>query len=304
VKVASTLSAVAYASGDSDAERLREMNKALAHPGLPTKGQWSIAWGPVTAESDSMYIAAGPGREYVVAIRGTVLDLKNLLQDVEVRPVPLPFHDPRAPADATISEGTAKTLERLQALRSADGQHALDFLKGLPSDSRVVVTGHSLGGCLASLVPIWLRTELDGPEVTPCTFAGTSAGNAAFASYFEDLFGTRVRFFNDHDIVPRAWNREDLETIKEMYPKPGPSCDVVFRLLVANAIREAKSNYRQPQSEGRLEGALYDESGLFKFEEEAAQQHSCYHYMYLTGVPAQVIREAVAPDWRPPGGSG
>jgi len=303
VKVAATLSAVAYASGGSDAERLQEMNKALAHPGLPTQAQWSIVWGPVTGESDSMFIASGPGGEHMVVIRGTVFSLKSVLQDLEVDPVPLPFDDPDAPRGTTISEGAAKTFQRLRALLAADGQSALDLLKALPSGSRVVVTGHSLGGCAASLVPIWLRTELDRVEVTPLTFAGQSAGNAEFASYFEALFGTRVRYFNDLDLVPRAWNREDLATIKDLYREPGPPCDLLYRELVSIAMDEAKSNYCQPQSQGRLEGTLYDESGLFEFEKEAEKQHSCYNYLYLTGVPPRVIQESVSPDWRPPGGA-
>ena len=203
-----------------------------------------------------------------------------------------------------IAQGIAEAFERLTAMRASDGTAALDFLKGVPPDSRIVVTGHSLGGCLASLVPIWLRTELEA-TVTPCTFAGQSAGNAQFAKYFETLFGTRVRYFNTLDVVPRAWNHDDLDSIKQLFPKPGPQCDLLEKGLVDLAMVSAGRHYQQPTSNAFLPGAAYDESGLFEFAEEIEQQHHTANYMYLTGIPVSVIRgtpehPGLAPDWTPP----
>jgi predicted lipase len=64
------------------------------------------------------------------------------------------------------------------------------FLKGVPAGSTIYVTGHSLGGCLASATAPYLAQELGGAGgLRVYTFAAPSAGDATFAS--ADLFRRR-----------------------------------------------------------------------------------------------------------------
>lgn len=86
-------------------------------------------------------------------------------------------------------------------------------------DYGIAVSGHSLGGALATLTGIELR--LMGHEVLVVTFGGPKIGNRAFANYFDSLFGTEsavhhiastgsfdtlstalIRVVHRHDLVP------------------------------------------------------------------------------------------------------
>ena len=70
-----------------------------------------------------------------------------------------------------------------------------------PARLPLVVTGHSLGGALATL----LVTELNGTtELKPqaWTFASPKVGDAAFAACFGRLSTVSWRIYNQADVVP------------------------------------------------------------------------------------------------------
>lgn len=87
-------------------------------------------------------------------------------------------------------------------------------------DYGMAISGHSLGGALATLTGIELR--LMGHDVLVVTFGGPKIGNKAFAKYVDSLFGTEaavhhiastgsfdtlstalIRVVHRHDLVPR-----------------------------------------------------------------------------------------------------
>lgn len=294
VQVAITLSSIAYEPGDTDAEIMQNMANALKQKDLPTAGQWGIVWGPVTHESDLMYIVRKTGSTspptYAVVIRGTVMSFESILQDLEVlRLVPLPWKDPKAPAGTTIASGIATAFGRLQAMqRPGDKKTALQFLQSINAGSKVIVTGHSLGGCLASVVPLWLLTEIPTLKVKPITFAGQSAGNATFASHFTAVFGDSARYFNTLDLIPRIWQTANVQSITELFPSPGPTCDIECEAVVdAIVVAVKKKDYTQLTSTSALPGTAYSGDS---FVDEAEQQHSHLYYMYLTGISLKVIQ--------------
>ena len=315
-QIAATLSSIAYLRGNTQAETFTLMAKALQQQDLPTGGQWGLVWGPVTYESDLMYIAQGPeterGRKYAVVIRGTIWTVKSVLQDLKLELVDLPWNDPAAPADIKISRGISEAFNRLRAMQQQNSntmnQTALDFLRQQGNQNEILVTGHSLGGCLASVVPLWLKTELagTGAVIKPVTLAGQTAGNRIFADYFQDTFTGEVRFYNTLDVVPRLWNYESLESIKSLYPQPGPVCDDFWKVLVDLAMDAAGHNYFQPDNARALAGKVYDEKGWFEFASEVEAQHDHIYYMYLTGIPLRVIQgtpfhPGLGAGWWPPG---
>ncbi|XP_048129216.1 lipase-like isoform X2 [Rhodamnia argentea] len=65
--------------------------------------------------------------------------------------------------------------------------------KDLYGDINVMVTGHSMGGAMASFC---------GLDLVVLTFGQPRIGNAAFASYYSDLVPHSIRITNGHDIVP------------------------------------------------------------------------------------------------------
>jgi Lipase (class 3) len=105
----------------------------------------------------------------------------------------------------------------------------LDFLRGVlaGSGTEVIVTGHSLGGALVTVLAPWLYDQLPKAgrtrpvAVTPYTFAAPTAGNQAFVNYYTSLFANAYRCVNTLDIVAMAW--ANLATLLDMYPSPGQS---------------------------------------------------------------------------------
>src|SRR5207253_10748719 len=88
-----------------------------------------------------------------------------------------------------------------------------------PANANVttVVTGHSLGGCLATVVAMGIRVLLPNYRgvIQPITFAAPTAGNGDFASAYDALSPTARRFQNSLDIIPRAYY--DLGGIDSIY---------------------------------------------------------------------------------------
>src|SRR6185295_6854916 len=102
----------------------------------------------------------------------------------------------------------------------------LDYLRSVISGSdQVIMTGHSLGGALTSVVAPWIADQLPKAgntgtvAVTPYTFAAPSAGNQAFVDYYTKLFPNSYRGVNTLDLAPMAWT--DLAGIQAMYSTPG-----------------------------------------------------------------------------------
>lgn len=105
-------------------------------------------------------------------------------------------------AAGSISEAASIGVTRLLAMK--DGQQTLlQFLAGAMEESKatldnpasVCFTGHSLGGALAPTLALYMRNNQGtwDPQgkavVTTISFAGPSAGDAEFASYFDAQFG-------------------------------------------------------------------------------------------------------------------
>src|SRR6476620_10763686 len=92
-------------------------------------------------------------------------------------------------SSARIARGTLEGLSIIEALRYK-GQTLSDFLTrfyGTLSRESVtaIVTGHSLGGCLATVVAPWMRALLpDKITIQPITFAAPTAGDEEFAAYY------------------------------------------------------------------------------------------------------------------------
>ncbi|XP_062181209.1 lipase-like isoform X2 [Phragmites australis] len=66
----------------------------------------------------------------------------------------------------------------------------------------IMVTGHSMGGAMASFCALDLVVNFGLKDVTLMTFGQPRIGNAVFASYFRRHLPNAVRVINAHDIVP------------------------------------------------------------------------------------------------------
>ncbi|MFD0694014.1 lipase family protein [Paenibacillus sp. GCM10027628] len=79
----------------------------------------------------------------------------------------------------------------------------LTSLSKLSAQKQLYITGHSLGGALATLcaIDVALNTKFKAPIVY--TYASPRVGNPEFASRFSNLLSNRHRVYNQHDLVPQ-----------------------------------------------------------------------------------------------------
>jgi hypothetical protein len=290
--------------GEQEARMRRDINAALAASAYPT---WSVAWGPMLSadRGNMMYIAESPSSgQYAVAIRGTdwsfLLDWLEDLASV-LPPVPYPY---LGGGDTKVAMGTLIGLQQLIQMDPAS------FLKDVPHGATIFVTGHSLGGCLASAIAPYLAQVLGGPgALRVYTFAAPSAGDAAFASAYNALFGrtggppSAFRFFNTLDAVPNGW--DSLPTIETYYP-PFQACPQEIKDLITFAQGQVGDRYVQVgnASDGTaiaLEGSLIfgdrmtqaiNPIGDALFIYEVAHQHLGSTYQALLQAPHVPVAQA------------
>jgi Lipase (class 3) len=112
----------------------------------------------------------------------------------------------RAAAIPELMTGSfAEQLEQLADSLEPDPQRREGFRTGrLARPQRgMVVTGHSLGSALATLVVMENKSNKKFDICTLCTFASPRVGNAEFVRQFAELPITSWRLVNTQDIVPR-----------------------------------------------------------------------------------------------------
>jgi hypothetical protein len=69
-------------------------------------------------------------------------------------------------------------------------------------DLDIIVTGHSMGGAMASFCGLDLTVNHEAKNVMVMTFGQPRVGNAVFASYYSKLVPNTFRVTHEHDIVP------------------------------------------------------------------------------------------------------
>jgi len=317
VQIAIVLASIGYlGEGTPTDEKHQLMSAALRQPDLPTGGRWRIVWGPAewptgTEPSTSLwYIAAGLDAQgdpaLGIVIRGTQMSVwESKKLDLELELVPIPFADPTAPADVRVAQGFAKEIRNLFAavdLRS--GLSGEQFLRQYVSTSsprpKVKVIGHSLGGATSPIFSLWVKSLFPDLEVRPFPFGGQSPGNRAFADWYANAFAPwPSRYINRLDVTWMMF--AELAQIKTMWG--GPDCPEWVKLLidgVEELLRFEQLCYASTAGPHIFEGALYDLSGDGAWEMEARAQHEHLYYMFLSGIPLQVIRNGLGPKWSPP----
>lgn len=186
-----------------------------------------------------------------------------------------------------------RLLEGGSRLRSwlDSGTDLRSFLKAAvdaaATDLDIVVTGHSKGGALAPTLALWLA-ETQGTDgvseeehwdagrratVRCVSFAGPTAGNAAFAARSDHVIGPVChRVWNALDVVPHAWDIDLLRDIPKLYgdgvrPIPG------LKDLVAGIIDDVeRRDYRHGGLNVRkLNGTVDPTKPLFV--DQAIHQH-------------------------------
>jgi hypothetical protein len=243
-RVAMTLSGLAYAFPE-------DLSKHLANREIATRGEWTATWVPREREGFFACVAMRDPTLYAVAVRGTNPSitsgfLHNLVNNADVDS-PDDWEQEAAAAGAKIARGTRRGLDVLTTITDPGGETLLAHLRRtVAPGATVVVTGHSLGGGLASVLAMHLAREGGGRfRVNPITFAAPTAGDRGFAERYQATFPDAERYYNRLDLVPRAWH--GIGEFGELYPAPGPRCPPDFRILAQLAgNRVGRHAYTQP----------------------------------------------------------
>lgn len=272
-------------------------------PPLDPGGSWQCVWGPAEDpdKGNLVYVAAyyaanGQPVFTVTVTRGTddqtVLGLlKEIWEDLDAgKQVAWPYPNGNNPGNARIASGTNDGLQNLVALRSG-GQTIAEFLAAFTSDPKnlkplVVVTGHSLGGCLTTVLAPYLQYALAKAGVqipiVPVSFAAPTAGNGAFIQMYQASFSYCPRWYNVLDVIPFGF--ADLGGISGIYSPYGLSCPGDIEVLVdgyAEILRIAGVSYSQQTAcNAPLQG---DFAPNLSWLDEMGQQHHSTTYASLIG---------------------
>ncbi len=212
-----TLSALCYvAEGNTNALQIRDsINIQLADSNYSTGGDWKVCWGPgISPTGDNlMYMAVdstGDSLKYAICVRGTVFNFANIVEDLEVWDMEKwPFSG----GGDSVALGSLKGLDTL--LNTTDPltfQSLQSYLNTLNAPKqKMFITGHSLGGAMATLITKWFldMSFTSRFKLETYTFAAPTVGNISFVGTYHSQMtasgSESHRCVNNKDVVPYAW---------------------------------------------------------------------------------------------------
>ncbi|HEY0783946.1 MAG TPA: hypothetical protein VGE98_15925 [Thermoanaerobaculia bacterium] len=276
-QMAMTLSGIAYAPGG-------DVQKYLGSSEYDASA-WTLAWGPASSVDNMAYGAWSETlKTYALVIRGAdPCDVREIFDVCNQVPWEYP-----PTAGASISAGANEALNDVLGLQAADGTTLLDWISNavLPNPASLWVTGHSLGGCIASMLAAYLVNWLAGQNVAQAvqayTFAAPTVGNAAFAQLAAQAPQIPNRVYNTLDVVPLAFG--DLQGMKTIYEPTYECPDWLQRWI--ERVTDCLGSYtfvQPPWVEYSLAGTA---KGSDYVSEALAQHH---HNTYLTLLKAKIL---------------
>lgn len=265
-------------------------------------GSWSLVWGPVLHEGNLVYIAAYSPKgaaapsAYAIAVRGTTLkewtwesDVHQLMEDVGVTKLKsIPW---KTNSEAKIAKGTANGVRSIWALKDQKSQKTLESylsetigaIQKSSTPPKLLVTGHSLGGCLTLPLALWVHERVlpDLPIIQPITFAALTAGNKTFVGRCAKAFPHALGYGNELDVFAHCWH--DTQTILTIYGKTCPTPEEVKIPLIWLEIKLPLKGILYAQQTTGYKLLSGNPHGNLKWGDEMMSQHHLSNYFGLLG---------------------
>ncbi|MFB6437902.1 IPT/TIG domain-containing protein [Streptomyces sp. NPDC056411] len=333
-QVTMTLSAIAAtaATPRPSGETLQEQTQRarlgitaqLNNAALATRSTWQLRWLALSPDNANLvYLAwnSDGSNQIAVAVRGTIDNPTDMMEDLDVGTV-VPF-SAGGSANVAVSAGAMDAFTQVVTARgitAASGEQAPDggagwsdalvpaggtlpevlaaLLGYVPTTPQptVFVTGHSLGGSIATTLASYLQAQTwptNKPKFALVTFAAPTAGLKSFADNVDARpWSLHERWVNAYDVVPRAWS--DLSTAKSWYPAPGPTANEEVKILLSEIDLLRKGNvYVQPNANSpktvNADYSMYDKDLVNEttadYLGQVAFQHANATYLTLLGAP-------------------
>jgi predicted lipase len=135
----------------------------------------------------------------IIAFRGTQEhSIQNWVSDLFWKQLDLNYPDM---PDAMVHHGFYSAYHNT-TLRPAVLDAITRVKKVYGANINIIVTGHSMGGAMASFCGLDLVVNEGEENVQVMTFGQPRVGNAAFASYYSLLVPNTFRITHDRDMVP------------------------------------------------------------------------------------------------------
>jgi hypothetical protein len=166
------------------------------------------------------FLAVSPTGELVAVIRGTD-SILEWIDDAQF----LFVSDPVPHGAGFTEEGFSAIYKSLRLSSSATSPTVIAAIKSYIANGAaksVTVTGHSLGGALATLLALDVAHNSTQKSPTLYTFASPRLGEIFFASDFKSAVATSYRVYNSTDVVPDVplWPYTSVHTGFELTPNP------------------------------------------------------------------------------------
>ena len=175
-----------------------------------------------------------------VTFRGTS-SLKDALDDLDIKRT-------RVSGKIKVHKGFYKQFQSVQI------KITKILLKLTENASRIIFTGHSLGGALAQIAAAYYGDVLEDIFVTCYTFGSPRVGNKYFVEWFSKNVNEHVRVVNDNDPVPMIptmfyWTHTDNISVKltedsvKYIEKDTPWYKRMFDVFKSNVKRHSCDEY-------------------------------------------------------------
>jgi triacylglycerol lipase len=153
-------------------------------------GRWGLSDFQAFDVHETQVFIAGNAEALIVAFRGTEQKLRDWMTDFDV---------------LLVGGPGGRVHQGFQTGLSFVWRDVSQYLRQNRKGRALWVTGHSLGGALATVAVARLRLELDEPVNGLYTYGQPRVGDRDFARTFDADFGDQAfRYVNNNDVVPRV----------------------------------------------------------------------------------------------------